>query len=490
MRFDSAHRMATLILWVVSVVLFNVCQDARGADPNPVKHVILMIGDGMGGWHVDATRKYLGKPLAMTSLTHTGYMTTFARNPVRDDPLDRTDDAYWDEPSVPGSYDPARGGRTPWDTVAEPDYLLAGATDSAAAASAMANGHKTFKYALNAVPVADGYNPSAPYGVHYYPTIVDFADSACLATGLVTSVPFNHATPAAFVVKHMQRRNHGEKAQQLAHSNVDVIMGCGHPFYDENGRYRVPDFGLWSRNKSRFLPDAPGAELYRKVVNGLRDREFLDDKADFDDLADGDGRFRDKPIPNAVFGLARVARTLQQLRGMPDDDATNDWQVGGQRYNSSVPDLAIMARGALAVLSEHPNGFFLMVEGGAVDWASHASNTTRMIEEMIAFDTAVKTVIDWVDNPANASRWENTLLIVTADHECGCLQPIGNYFGDDVIQHARWGLNGKKRGSHTNSLVPIYARGPGARFLAARFKGDYRDNTDIFYCLRKAMKPG
>lgn len=487
MRFDSRHRLATLILGVFSIVWFNVCLEARGAEP--VKHVILMIGDGMGGWHVDATQKYLGKPLSMTSLTHSGYMTTFARIPVRENPSDRRDDEYWDEPSVPGSYDPTRGGRTPWDTPTEPDYLLVGATDSAAAASAMANGHKTFRYALNAVPVTDGYDPSAPFGVHYYPTIVDIADSVCLATGLVTSVPFNHATPAAFAVKHLYRRNQGEKAQQLAHSQVDVIMGCGHPFYDENGQYQAPNFKLWSRNKSGFLPNAPGAELYGKVVNGLRDREFLDDKADFQDLADGDGRFRDKPMPKAVFGLARAARTLQQLRSVRDDDATNDWQVGGQCYNSSVPNLAIMARGALAVLSQHPHGFFLMVEGGAVDWASHASDTTRMIEEMIAFDTTVKTVIDWVANPANGSNWENTLLIVTADHECGYLQPVGNHFGDDVIKHARWGLDGEKWGNHTNSLVPIYAQGPGARFLAARFTGDSRDNTDIFYCLRKAMKP-
>jgi alkaline phosphatase len=71
-------------------------------------------------------------------------------------------------------------------------------------------------------------------------------------------------------------------------------------------------------------------------------------------------------------------------------------------------------------------------------------------------------------------------LIVTADHETGHLQPIGEFTEQDVITNQCWGVNCRGWGSHTNSLVPVFAHGRGARWLKARHDGDYRDNTDIF----------
>jgi alkaline phosphatase len=75
---------------------------------------------------------------------------------------------------------------------------------------------------------------------------------------------------------------------------------------------------------------------------------------------------------------------------------------------------------------------------------------------------------------------------VTADHECGHLQPVGQVTGDEVINHQCWGVDCQKWGEHTNSLVPIYARGFGAKSLRARFNGDCRDNTDIFRTMYRA----
>ena len=65
---------------------------------------------------------------------------------------------------------------------------------------------------------------------------------------------------------------------------------------------------------------------------------------------------------------------------------------------------------------------------------------TRMLEENIDFDNAVQAVIDWVEDPSNGSNWDNTLLIVTADHECGHLQPAGDVAGDAVILNQCWAL--------------------------------------------------
>jgi alkaline phosphatase len=138
-------------------------------------------------------------------------------------------------------------------------------------------------------------------------------------------------------------------------------------------------------------------------------------------------------------------------------------------------------------LEQASAGFWLLVEGGAIDWASHDNNMTRMLEETLAFDEAVQTVIEWIENPDNTSTWDNTLLIVTADHECGHLQPVGDATGEEVIENQCWGVDCAGWHNHTNSLVPIYAQGPGAEELMAHFDGDFRDNTDIFNVMVRAL---
>ena len=62
---------------------------------------------------------------------------------------------------------------------------------------------------------------------------------------------------------------------------------------------------------------------------------------------------------------------------------------------------------------------FLMIEGGAIDWAGHNNNINQMIGEVIDFDNAVGSVMNWVN--AVDPTWMDTLLVVTADHETGYL---------------------------------------------------------------------
>ncbi|WP_457755726.1 alkaline phosphatase [Thermodesulfatator indicus] len=452
------------------------------------KYVILLIGDGMGYWHVDALRRYLNvSKTNMESLRYFGYMTTFMRNSTGEGGLSGE---YWDDPNELGSYDPALGGRTPWEIQPVPAYVDEGATDSAAAGSALASGHKTVKYALNVVPKPEGYPADEPFTVKYYPTIVDFAEAKGMATGVVTSVPFSHATPAAFIAKTQYRKNYGEIARQMIFSNLDVIMGAGHPYYDDNGNLREePNFYYWSRNKGPYIDDEDGEALYEKVVNGVRGRVFVDKKEDFEDLADGDGLFHGGPMPRRVFGLAQVANTLQASRNIDDGDPSDDWKVGGQAFITNVPSLETMTRAALEVLEQDEDGFFVMIEGGAIDWASHANNMTRMLEEIIDFDNAVKAVVDWVNDPNNGSNWDNTLVVVVADHETGHLQPL-NVTGDEVIKEQCWGLNCEGWHHHTNSLVPIYAQGVCARALKAKYDGDIKDNTQIFKVMYQAIERG
>ena len=157
-------------------------------------------------------------------------------------------------------------------------------------------------------------------------------------------------------------------------------------------------------------------------------------------------------------------------------------------FNINVPSLATMSRGALNVLNKTPKGFFLMVEGGAVDWASHTNNLGKMIEEEMDFNAAVQAVVDWVN--AN-SNWRDTLLLVTSDHETGYLWGPNGVFnevlnnGKDLLPGATYNSTG-----HSNSLVPLYAIGANSQLLAKfadqedPVRGRYLDNTEIF----RAMK--
>ncbi len=150
------------------------------------------------------------------------------------------------------------------------------------------------------------------------------------------------------------------------------------------------------------------------------------------------------------------------------------------------------------MLEKDEDGFFLMVESGAVDWAGHANQTTRIVEEQLSFNDSVDAVTDWVENN---SSWDETLVIVTADHETGYLAGPGA--GTEKGWTALTGTAGQlpnvswHSGGHTNALVPLYAKGAGAEVLTARatnwdfVRGAYLDNTDlgetIFDALGHAM---
>ncbi len=72
-----------------------------------------------------------------------------------------------------------------------------------------------------------------------------------------------------------------------------------------------------------------------------------------------------------------------------------------------------MTQKALNVLSKDEDGFFLMVEGGQIDWAGHSNDAGTMLHELLKFDEAIQTVYEW------AKDREDTIVIVTADHETG-----------------------------------------------------------------------
>jgi len=415
------------------------------------KNIIVMISDGCGYNHIAATGLFCeGK--ADAAVYHTFdvklAMSTFPAN---------------------GSYEPDKA----WQDF---DYVKANYTDSAAAATALATGVKTNSGVL-------GMDAK----LRPVPNVVERAESLGKATGVVSSVLFTSATPAGFVVHNKSRNDFGRiGADMVLKSEVDVIMGAGHPLFDGYGRLRPGgDFqyigapGVWwntmREGKAGADVDADHNGIMDDVWTAIETRE------QFQELATG-------PAPKRVFGLARVPMATQQER--PSDRDPGDDLPDQVPFIESVPTLSEMTAGALNVLDDDPDGFFLMIEGGAVDLAGHRNQAGRMIEEQRDFDQAAKTVVEWVE--ANSS-WTETLVIVTADHETGYLTvektaatpipwaslPLTVEKAGDMPK-VRW-----NSGQHTNSLVPLYAKGAGANQLPPRAagtdpkRGPYIDNTAV-----------
>ncbi|HIY95971.1 MAG TPA: alkaline phosphatase [Candidatus Rothia avicola] len=143
-----------------------------------------------------------------------------------------------------------------------------------------------------------------------------------------------------------------------------------------------------------------------------------------------------------------------------------------------------MTQGALNVLDNNSEGFFLMVEGGAIDWTGHANQTQQALEETTDFFEAVDAVNAWVEQN---SSWDETLVIVTADHETGYLMgdPEGS-FNPMVPQGiGQYPTHSWNSGDHTNMLVPFFSKGAGAAELEAatlgrdQVRGRYLDNTSL-----------
>ncbi|MBN1766216.1 MAG: alkaline phosphatase [Sedimentisphaerales bacterium] len=416
------------------------------------RNIIIMISDGGGYNHVDAASLY-------------EYGTTGVQV-YEGFPVQLAMSTY----SVLGNYNPDIA----WTYF---NYFTLMATDSAGAATTMSTGIKTY----------DGY---LGMGTDIQPIehIIEVCEDLGMATGVITSMVISHATPAGFSVHHTSRLEYSVIAQKMIYeSGLDVIMGCGHPFYDHNGIYTGDGF-------YHYVGEATWTDLLNGTAGGDADGDGIADawtliqtRQEFQDLMSGE-------TPQRVCGIAQVDWTLQQTRG--GDFNAGPFEVA---FIETVPTLEEMTVGALNVLDNDPNGFFLMVEGGAVDQASHNNESGRMIEEEIDFNRSVEAVVDWVQTN---SSWEETLVIVTADHECGYLTgpgsgelpegPVWNPLvnnGAGVQPGMQW-----NHWDHTNMLVPFYAKGCGAcsfdnePMFVDTVRGLTIDNTSIGRVFRQLLK--
>ncbi|MGR9051146.1 MAG: alkaline phosphatase [Gammaproteobacteria bacterium] len=226
-------------------------------------------------------------------------------------------------------------------------------------------------------------------------SIVEKAARLGKATGLVSDTRITHATPAAFAAHQSHRSMENEIAEDLLRAGPDVLFSAG--------------LNYW-------LPQQvndPGSAPYRDVDELTGHRFTLVSKRNDDRNLLEKARNQGYRLVFDKDGLDKThGKTLGLFAGetMPDGMTENRTRNDPQR---TVPTLSEMAVKALDILAQNDNGFFLMVEAGQIDWAGHRNDTGLLLHEMLRMNDMLHRVLDW------AEAREDTLLIVTADHETG-----------------------------------------------------------------------
>ena len=250
-------------------------------------------------------------------------------------------------------------------------------TDSAAAATAIACGEKTQNGRI-----AVSYDNQKKFR-----SIAYDAQEAGMKVGIVSSVPIDHATPACFYAHQASRGNYYEIAIQVASSKFNYFAG------------------------QSFL----GAN--KKKMKGRPAPENVAKKAGYTSFHGKDGLTQIHPGMDKILWLNNTPYAIDSQEG----DVT----------------LADLTRKGIKVL-ENKQGFFLMVEGGKIDWTGHANDLATNIKETLAFDQAVQIAYDFYrEHP------RETLIIVTGDHETGGLKTAfsGGFSPPEFVR----AINGQKK---------------------------------------------
>lgn len=306
------------------LLLLAICAYAQQA-----KYVFYFIGDGMGVNQVQGTEIYLAElegKMGISPLLFTQF---------------------------------------PYSTVATTNSATNRVTDSAAAGTALATGHKTKNSAIGVLK--DQQTPVNSIGV--------WAKNKGCRVGITTSVTVNHATPAAFYGHAAKRTLYHEIGKDLYKTGFDFYAGS--------------DF------RDATDPDNPSSEnLYTMaekhgytLARGYKDYLKKSKKA------------------NKMILFQTEEASKHELGAIP-------CAIDRKKGDLALQDIT---RSAINFLSKDaPEGFFLMVEGGRIDWACHSNDAATTFHEIIDFDNAIKTAYEFY-----SQHPDETLIVVTADHETG-----------------------------------------------------------------------
>lgn len=232
-----------------------------------------------------------------------------------------------------------------------------GVTDSAASGTALATGHKT----------NNGHLGVTPAGEPVY-SVAHAAKKAGYAVGIATTVCINHATPGAFYAHNKSRNNYHEIAQDMLTAAYDFYAG---------GDVKCND--------------TQRAELYTKAEK----QGYTIARGYTDYLAKADDAKK------------MMLYQKEASEGIPYNiDRTPDDLTLAQITEAAIDFLADKSK----------KGFFLMVEGGKIDYASHSDDAATAFQEVLDFDAAIAEAVKFYKK-----HKDETLIIVTADHETGGL---------------------------------------------------------------------
>lgn len=368
------------------------------------------------------------------------------------------------------NWDSKKGGATPWDanyyenrgkTGAgfDPEYVKGDYPDSANTASTLYGGVKTYNGAI-----------SVDIHEHGFESILMEAQDLGKSGGVVTSVPINHATPAAAVANVNNRNKYQESSNAgkfgvdghpldltdnildeiLFHAQPQIVLGGGNPAGGSsyvnsatltsllNGSYQASEQSVsgTDANGKPVLTQTPvGPSIAEEgwTVVGRPDN-YSGDKAAksglqiLEEAVDAFDPEEDHLM--GIFGAKGQGGNLPWRTADSDYSATgtgayvnnSNLNAGNTAFSGDAlslelkanPTVAQLTGQALEALGKDKDGFWLMVEVGDVDWAAHADNMDLMLGTMHDMNDVTTTVTDWV---AKNGGWEENLVMVTADHD-------------------------------------------------------------------------
>lgn len=245
-----------------------------------------------------------------------------------------------------------------------------GITDSAAGGTALATGRKTFNNALGI----------AADSVTKISSIAAWAKASGKAVGVATSVSVDHATPAAFYAHQTHRSKYYEIGLDLIQSGFDFFGGSDFlkPENPKGGE------NLYEQCRKAGYTIARGMEQYARLA----------------------------PQANRMILLQSEAASTTDRASLP-------YAIDRKPGDITLTDITRAAIDFLYKKSPE-EGFFCMIEGGKIDWACHSNDAATVFEEVIDLDKAIRVAYDFLQQHP-----DETLIVVTADHETGGLG-LGN----------------------------------------------------------------
>ena len=261
-----------------------------------------------------------------------------------------------------------------------------GITDSAAAGTCLATGKKTYNGAL-------GLDPDSTE----LTTIAEELKAQGWGIGIMTTVAIDHATPAAFYAHVPKRSKYYDIGLQLAKSNFDFFGGAG--FHHPQGKKDDKKINLYRNAERAGYTIAHGYDEATSLQKSATVNKMIMVQADDDQGA--------KHGDNLIYAIDRK-----------DDDLT----------------LRQIVSTAIPFLEQRHERFFMMVEGGMIDYACHGDDAATAFGEVWDMDDAMmEAYAFYMTHP------DETLIVVTADHETGGLA-LGNSdytLHLDLLQHQK-----------------------------------------------------